>query len=255
MSNIICIANQKGGVGKTTTAINLSASLAAAEKKTLLIDGDSQGNATSGIGADSNKVQKENLYHVMIGHVPLEKVILSTAISHLDVIPANRDLIGLEVEFVNVEEKEKRLTHLLQSLDRDYEFIIIDCPPSLGVMTINALVASDRIIVPLQCEYFAMEGLGYLLNTVKLVKARLNPQLSLGGILLTMFDARNSLAHRVSEDVRKHFGDKVFRTVIPRNVRLSESPSHGLPIILYDIKSRGALAYMELAREIIQGGL
>ncbi|NTW07530.1 MAG: ParA family protein [Syntrophaceae bacterium] len=255
MSNIICIANQKGGVGKTTTAINLSASLAAAEKKTLLIDGDSQGNATSGIGADSNKVQQENLYHAMIGHVPLEKVILSTAISHLDVIPANRDLIGLEVEFVNVENKEKRLLHLLQSLDRNYEFIVIDCPPSLGVMTINALVASDRIIVPLQCEYFAMEGLGYLLNTVKLVKARLNPQLSLGGILLTMFDARNSLAHRVSEDVRKHFGDKVFKTVIPRNVRLSESPSHGLPIILYDIKSRGALAYMELAREIIQRGL
>ncbi|MEN6375714.1 MAG: AAA family ATPase [Smithella sp.] len=255
MSNIICIANQKGGVGKTTTAINLSASLAAAEKKTLLIDGDSQGNASSGIGADSIKVQKENLYHAMIGHMPLEKVILSTAISHLDIIPANRDLIGLEVEFVNVEEKEKRLLNLLQSLDRNYEYIIIDCPPSLGVMTINALVASDRIIVPLQCEYFAMEGLGYLLNTVKLVKARLNPQLSLGGILLTMFDARNSLAHRVSEDVRKHFGDKVFKTVIPRNVRLSESPSHGLPIILYDIKSRGALAYMELAREIIQGGL
>jgi chromosome partitioning protein len=255
MSNIICIANQKGGVGKTTTAINLSASLAAAEKKTLLIDGDSQGNATSGIGADSNIVQKENLYHAMIGHVPLEKVILSTAISHLDIIPANRDLIGLEVEFVNVEEKEKRLMHLLKSMDRSYEFIVIDCPPSLGVMTINALVASDHIIVPLQCEYFAMEGLGYLLNTVKLVRARLNPQLSLGGILLTMFDARNSLAHRVSEDVRKHFGDKVFKTVIPRNVRLSESPSHGLPIILYDIKSRGALAYMELAREIIQGGL
>ncbi len=255
MSNIICIANQKGGVGKTTTAINLSASLAAAEKKTLLIDGDSQGNATSGVGADSGKVQKENLYHAMIGHVPLEKVILATAISHLDVIPANRDLIGLEVEFVHVEEKEKRLTHLLQSLDGNYEFIIIDCPPSLGVMTINALVASNYVIVPLQCEYFAMEGLGYLLNTVKLVKARLNPQLSLGGILLTMFDARNSLAHRVSEDVRKHFGDKVFKTVIPRNVRLSESPSHGLPIILYDIKSRGALAYMELAREIIQRGL
>jgi chromosome partitioning protein len=255
MNNIICIANQKGGVGKTTTAINLSASLAAAEKKTLLIDGDSQGNATSGIGADSIIVQNENLYHAMIGHLPLEKVILSTAIPHLDIIPANRDLIGIEVELVNVEEKEKRLMHLLKAMDRDYEFIIIDCPPSLGVMTINALVASDYVIVPLQCEYFAMEGLGYLLNTVKLVKARLNPQLSLGGILLTMFDSRNSLAHRVSEDVRKHFGDKVFKTVIPRNVRLSESPSHGLPIILYDIKSRGALAYLELAQEIIQGGL
>ncbi len=252
---IICIANQKGGVGKTTTAINLSASLAAAEKKTLLIDSDSQGNASSGMGADSNIVQSENLYYAMIGHKKLEEVILSTVIPHLDVIPANQDLIGLEVEFVNIEGKEKRLAQLLKAMDRDYEYVVIDCPPSLGIMTINALVASDNVIVPLQCEYFAMEGLGYLLNTVKLIQARLNPNLSLGGILLTMFDSRNSLAHRVSEDVRKHFGDKVFKTVIPRNVRLSESPSHGLPIILYDIKSRGALAYMELAQEIIQGGL
>ncbi len=255
MNNIICIANQKGGVGKTTTAINLSASLAAAEKKTLLIDGDSQGNTTSGMGADSNILQNENLYHAMIGQVPLEKVIISTVIPHLDLIPSNQDLIGIEVELVNVEEKEKRLMHLLKAMERNYEYIVIDCPPSLGVMTINALVAADYVIVPLQCEYFAMEGLGYLLNTVKLVKAGLNPQLSLGGILLTMFDARNTLAHRVSEDVRKHFGNKVFKTVIPRNVRLSESPSHGLPIILYDIKSRGALAYLELAQEIIQGGL
>lgn len=255
MSNIICIANQKGGVGKTTTAINLSASLAAAEKKTLLIDGDSQGNASSGIGTDRNAIQNENLYHAMIGEIPLGKVILPTVIPHLDIIPSSQDLIGIEVELVNVEGKETRLLHLLKSMDRDYEFIVIDCPPSLGVMTINALVASDYLIIPLQCEYFAMEGLGYLLNTIKLVKARLNPRLSLGGILLTMFDARNLLTHRVSEDVRKHFGNKVFKTVIPRNVRLSESPSHGLPIILYDIKSRGALAYMELAQEIIQGGL
>lgn len=255
MNKIICIANQKGGVGKTTTAINLSASLAAAEKKTLLIDGDSQGNSTSGIGTDRSSFQKANLYHAMIGEVPFNDVITKTAIPNLDVVPSNQDLIGIEVEFVGLEEKEQRLKKLLNSLDRDYDFIVIDCPPSLGVMTINALVAADYLIVPLQCEYFAMEGLGYLLNTVRLVKTQLNPNLSLGGILLTMFDQRNLLSHRVSDDVRKHFGDKVFKTVIPRNVRLSECPSHGLPIILYDIKSRGALAYMDMAKEIIQGGL
>ncbi|HNZ10514.1 MAG TPA: AAA family ATPase [Smithellaceae bacterium] len=255
MNKIICIANQKGGVGKTTTAINLSASLAAAEKKTLLIDGDSQGNSTSGLGADRNALQAANLYHAMIGQVPLKDVIIHTVVPHLDVVPANQDLIGIEVEFVGLEDKETRLKHLLNTLDTPYDFIVIDCPPSLGVMTVNALVAADDLIVPLQCEYYAMEGLGYLLNTVKLVKAQLNPRLNLGGILLTMFDQRNLLSHQVSDDVRKHFGDKVFKTVIPRNVRLSESPSHGLPIILYDIKSRGALAYMDMAREIIQGGL
>lgn len=255
MNKIICIANQKGGVGKTTTAINLSASLAAAERKTLLIDGDSQGNSTSGIGALSGRLDQANLYHAMIGQVPLEKVILNTMIPHLDIAPSNQDLIGLEVEFVGLEDKEKRLKILISELKKNYEFIVIDCPPSLGVMTVNALVASDYVIVPMQCEYFAMEGLGALLNTVKLVKSQLNPQLSLGGILLTMFDQRNLLAHQVSDDVRKHFGNKVFKTVIPRNVRLSESPSHGLPIILYDIKSRGALAYMEMAQEIIQGGM
>jgi chromosome partitioning protein len=255
MNKIICIANQKGGVGKTTTAVNLSASLAAAEKKTLLIDGDSQGNSTSGIGADRESFQAANLYHAMIGQVPLKDVIIKTAIPHLDVVPANQDLIGIEVEFVGLEHKEHKLKELLNSPDINYDFIVIDCPPSLGVMTVNALVAADYLIVPLQCEYYAMEGLGYLLNTVKLVQAQLNPRLSLGGILLTMFDQRNLLSHRVSDDVRQHFGDKVFKTVIPRNVRLSECPSHGMPIILYDIKSRGAVAYMEMAREIIQGGL
>ena len=253
MNNIISIANQKGGVGKTTTAINLSASLAAAEKKILLIDGDSQGNTTSGMGTDRSSIKEGNLYHAMIGQVPLEKVIQPTALPNLDIIPSNQDLIGIEVEYIDIEDREKRLRRLLKSLDRQYDFIIIDCPPSLGFMTVNALVAADSLIVPLQCEYFAMEGLGYLLNTIKIVKTNLNPSLSLAGILLTMFDSRNLLAHRVSEDVRKHLGNKVFKTVIPRNVRLSESPSHGLPIILYDIKSRGAIAYMELAQEIIQG--
>jgi len=255
MNKIICIANQKGGVGKTTTAINLASSLAAAEKKTLLIDGDSQGNSTSGMGIENSALQEANLYHAMIGKEPLERVIFQTAIPHLDIITANQDLIGVEVEFIHLADREKRLRHLLKSMDRQYDFIIIDCPPSLGFMTINALVAADFLIVPLQCEYFAMEGLGYLLNTVKLVKAKLNPELALGGILLTMFDPRNLLSHRVTEDVKKHFGDKVFKTIIPRNVRLSESPSHGLPIILYDIKSRGAVAYMDLAQEILQGGI
>jgi chromosome partitioning protein len=254
MRKIICIANQKGGVGKTTTAINLSASLAAAERKTLLIDCDSQGNATSGMGIDRDMISKQNLYHALIGKVSLKEVIVGTQLPHLDMAPSNQDLIGIEVEFIPLEEKEKKLRSLLHQLDTAYDFIIIDCPPSLGFLTVNALVASDYLIIPLQCEYFAMEGLGYLLNTVRLIKARLNPALTLGGILLTMFDSRNLLSHRVSEDVRSHFGKSVFKTVIPRNVRLSESPSHGLPIILYDIKSRGAISYMELTREILTNG-
>ncbi len=254
MRKIICIANQKGGVGKTTTAINLAASLAAAEKKTLLIDCDSQGNASSGMGIDKDIISKKNLYHSLIGKVLLKEVIVSTQLPFLDVVPANQDLIGIEVEFVALEDREKKLRILLKNLDAAYDFIIIDCPPSLGFLTVNALVASDYLVIPLQCEYFAMEGLGYLLNTVRLVKTRLNPSLALGGILLTMFDTRNTLSHRVCEDVKKHFGQKVFKTIIHRNVRLSESPSHGLPIILYDIKSRGAVSYMELAQEILTNG-
>ncbi len=254
MRKIICIANQKGGVGKTTTAINLAASLAAAETKTLLIDCDSQGNASSGMGIDKNLITKKNLYHSLIGKVPLKDVIVGTMLPYLDVVPANQDLIGIEVEFVNLKDREKKLRTLLKNLDLAYNFIILDCPPSLGFLTVNALVAADCLIIPLQCEYFAMEGLGYLLNTVKLVKTRLNPSLALGGILLTMFDTRNLLSHQVSEDVRKHLGKKVFNTIIPRNVRLSESSSHGLPIILYDLKSRGAVSYMELAREIMTNG-
>lgn len=254
MRKIICIANQKGGVGKTTTAINLAASLAAAETKTLLIDCDSQGNASSGMGIDKNLITKKNLYHSLIGKVPLKEVIVGTMLPYLDVVPANQDLIGIEVEFVNLKDREKKLRNLLKNLDAAYSFIILDCPPSLGFLTINALVAADSLIIPLQCEYFAMEGLGYLLNTVKLVKTRLNPSLALGGILLTMFDTRNLLSHQVSEDVKRHLGRKVFNTIIPRNVRLSESSSHGLPIVLYDNKSRGAVSYTELAREITTNG-
>ncbi len=255
MNKIICIANQKGGVGKTTTAVNLSASLAAAGKKTLLIDADSQGNATSGLGIDRILHGQSNFYHAMIGQVTLDSVIVETALPSLHMVPSNQDLIGMEVEFVHLEDREVRLRKLLQCMNGSYDFIIIDCPPSLGFMTVNALVAANALIVPLQCEYYALEGLSYLLNTVKLVKANLNPELSLDGILLTMFDARNSLAHRVAEDVRKHLGNKVLKTIIPRNVRLSESPSHGLPIILYDVKSRGAFAYMALAEEILRRGM
>jgi chromosome partitioning protein len=254
MRKIICMANQKGGVGKTTTAINLSASLAAAEKRTLLIDCDSQGNATSGMGIYHDAIGEKNLYHCLIGNMPLRDVIVGTQIPHLDLAPANQDLVGIEVEFISLEDREKRLRNLLRSLETAYEYIIIDCPPSLGFLTVNALVASDYLIVPLQCEYFAMEGLGHLLNTMRLIKNRLNPTLTLRGILLTMYDTRNLLSRRVSEDVRSHFGDLVFKTVIPRNVRLSESPSHGLPIILYDIRSRGAVSYMELAKEILNNG-
>jgi len=254
MRKIICMANQKGGVGKTTTAINLAASLAAAEKRTLLVDCDSQGNATSGMGIAAESVRERNLYHSLIDRIPLREVIVGTQIPHLDLIPANQDLVGIEVEFISLEDREKRLRSLLRELETPYEYVIIDCPPSLGFLTVNALVASDYLIVPLQCEYFAMEGLGHLLSTMGLIKARLNPTLALGGILLTMYDSRNLLSRRVSEDVRSHFGESVFRTVIPRNVRLSESPSHGLPIILYDIKSRGAVSYMELANEIISDG-
>ncbi len=254
MKKFICIANQKGGVGKTTTAINLSASLAAAEKRTLLIDCDPQGNATNGVGIDKEAVREKNLYHALIEKIPIEETVFSTDIPTLDVVPSNQNLIGVEVEFVSLPERETRLKKILKTVDTSYEYIIIDCPPSLGFLTVNSLVASDHLIIPLQCEYFALEGLGQLLNTVKLVQARLNPTLSLAGILLTMFDTRNRLSHRVAEEVNSYFGSRVFKTIIPRNVRLSESPSHGLPIILYDINSRGALSYMKLAREILENG-
>ena len=254
MRKIICIANQKGGVGKTTTAINLAASLAAAEKRTLLIDCDPQGNASSGVGIDRATAREKNLYNALIGEVPLDDIIVGTPIPTLDIVPSNQDLIGVEIEFISLQDREKRLRNILRDVDRPYDYMIIDCPPSLGLLTINSLVAADDVIIPLQCEYFAMEGLGHLLNTIRLIKARLNPTLSMAGILLTMFDTRNRLSHLVEDDVRKHFGEKVFKTIIHRNVRLSESPSHGLPIMLYDIKSRGALSYLELAKEILSNG-
>ena len=254
MRKIICIANQKGGVGKTTTAVNLAACLGVAERKTLLIDCDAQGNATSGMGVDKNQIASQNLYHALLGQISLQDSIIPTQITNLDLIPSTQDLVGIEVEFIHFEDREKRLRNFLRTLEKPYDYIILDCPPSLGFMTINALVAAGSLIIPLQCEYYAMEGLGQLLNTLKVVQGHMNPMLRLGGIVLTMFDARNLLAHKVSEDVRHHFGENVFKTVIPRNVRLSESPSHGLPIILYDVRSRGAMSYMELTKEIIDCG-
>ncbi|MCX7816148.1 MAG: AAA family ATPase [Syntrophales bacterium] len=251
MKGTIAIANQKGGVGKTTTAINLAACIASTERKTLLIDCDAQGNATTGLGVEKSVVEKKNLYHALIGEASLEDVIIPTCVPHLSLVPADRNLIGVEVEFVSLEDRECKLRKILQDVISLYDFIFIDCPPSLGFLTVNALVAADHYIVPLQCEYFAMEGLVHLLNTVRLVRTRLNPKLNLAGILLTMFDSRNLLSHKVSTEVRRYFGEQVFKTVIPRNVRLSECPSHGLPIILYDIRSRGAIAYMELAQEIL----
>jgi len=251
MGKTYVFVNQKGGVGKTTSAINIGAYLALGGKKTLLVDFDSQGNMTSGVGVDRNK---PTVYDLLAGTAKIDTVIRKSPVPGLSVIPASIDLSGAAIELVDQKEREFYLRRALEPVKDKFDYILIDCPPSLGILTLNGLVAADEVLIPLQCEYFAMEGLGHLMNTVKLVRASLNPSLSLGGILLTMFDSRNLLSHRVSEDVKKHFGNKVFNTMIPRNVRLSESPSHGLPIILYDIKSRGALAYMELTREILQNG-
>ncbi len=250
MSRVISVANQKGGVGKTTTAINLSASLAVAERRTLLIDIDPQGNASSGLGISRNDAD-QTIYHALIDGVPLRTLLRDTELTFLKVVPSNINLIGAEIELVSVPEREKRLRNALEDVRGDFDYLVIDCPPSLGLITLNALTASDSVLVPLQCEYYPMEGLSQLVETIKLIKNDLNPGLELEGILLTMFDRRNNISSQVAEEVRKHFGKLVFNTIIPRNVRLSESPSFGKPIILYDADSRGAESYLELAREIL----
>jgi chromosome partitioning protein len=250
MARIISIVNQKGGVGKTTTAINLTASLAAAEKSCLLIDCDPQGNATTGLGISKTGLEK-GLYDLLIGNGSAESVITRTGFSRVHLMGATPNLIGAEVELVSMEEKEFRLRMGLQGLRDKYNYILLDCPPSLGFLTVNALVASDSVLVPLQCEYYALEGLSQLLQTVKAVKKGLNPSLEIERILLTMYDKRNNLSQQVAEDVLEHFKEKVFKTIIPRNVRLSEAPSHGKPILLYDIRSKGAQSYLALARELI----
>jgi len=249
VGRIICIANRKGGVGKTTTAINLSAALGVAGEASLLVDCDPQGNATSGVGVKL-EVDTPTVYDVLLGACQIQEAVQKTAITHLNVLPADHDLIGAEVELFNIENREYRLRTLLHHEREQYHYVLLDCPPSLGLLTVNALTAADSVLIPLQCEYYALEGLRSLLETITLIRERLNPDLAIEGLLLTMFDPRNKLCHQVAEEVRRFFPHQVFNTVIPRNVRLSESPSHGLPVVLYDPSCRGAQSYAELAREI-----
>jgi len=251
MAHIICIANQKGGVGKTTTAINLSASLAVSEKNTLLVDCDPQANATTGIGLDKTTLSR-TLYHGLIGETEVGHIVVDSAIETLKVLPSQVELIGFEVEMMSAPEREIALKKLLLEISDAYEYIIIDCPPSLSLLTLNAMAAADSLLIPLQCEFYALEGLSQLLQTVKRIKETINPGLSIAGILLTMFDSRTNLSYQVAQDAEKHFEDLVFKTVIPRNIRLGESPSFGMPILLYDANSAGAKSYFDLAKEIMR---
>ncbi|WP_297088594.1 AAA family ATPase [uncultured Draconibacterium sp.] len=251
MGKIISLANQKGGVGKTTTTINLAASLAVLEQKVLIIDADPQANATSGLGFDLRNVQS-SIYECIVNEVEAEKAVLNTDIENLDLIPSHIDLVGAEIEMLNLPNREKVLKTALESLKDNYDFIFIDCSPSLGLITVNALTASDSVIIPVQCEYFALEGLGKLLNTIKIIQNRLNPELEIEGFLLTMYDGRLNLSNQVYEEVKHHFQEMVFETVIQRNVKLSEAPSYGKPVVLYDASSKGAINHMNLAREILQ---
>lgn len=253
MGKIISIANQKGGVGKTTTSVNLSACLAQLGKRVLLVDIDPQGNATSGVGI--NKADIDHcIYNVLIEDLPAEDVIVSTDVDKLDIIPATIQLAGAEIELVSIVSRELRLKNSLGKLREIYDYIIIDCPPSLGLLTINALTSSDSVLIPVQCEFYALEGLSQLLNSIRLVQKHLNKNLMIEGVLLTMLDARTNLGQQVIEEVKKYFQEKVYKSIIPRNIRLGEAPSHGKPIIIYDPKSKGALEYQELAKEVLANG-
>lgn len=251
MARIIGVANQKGGVGKTTTAINVAASLAVLEYKTLLVDADPQANSTTGVGFDLHNITS-SLYDCMVNNGKAEDVILKSDVPNLDVIPSHIDLVGAEIEMINYPERERVLKSIIDPIKDRYDFILIDCSPSLGLITVNSLVASDSVIVPVQCEFFALEGLGKLLNTIKIVQSRLNTELQIEGILMTMYDGRLRLSNQVVSEVRKHFDDIVFSTIIHRNTRLSEAPSVGKPVILYDAESKGAVNYLNLAKEILQ---
>lgn len=250
MVKIIAVANQKGGVGKTTTSVNLSACLATLDKKVLLIDIDPQGNATSGFGIDKMKV-KRSTYDVLVDHVDIVDAILSTQIENLTILPATIQLAGAEIELVSIMSRETKLKRAIEAVKYEYDYILIDCPPSLGLLTINSLTAANSVLVPIQCEFYALEGLSQLMNTIGLVQKNLNPILELEGVLLTMFDARTNLSLQVVDEVKSHFRQRVYQTIIPRNVRLSEAPSHGQPVIKYDPRSKGAEVYFELAKEVI----
>lgn len=253
MGRTIAIVNQKGGVGKTTTAVNVAAGLALAEKRTLLVDLDPQGNATTGLGVNKKDLSR-TIYHVLLEGISLKEAVLATSLGYLAIVPADIDLVGAEIELVAAHDRERHLVRALSSVKDEYDYVIVDCPPSLGLLTLNALAAADSALVPLQCEYYALEGLAHILRTISLVRERLNPNLKVEGIVLTMFDGRTSLAAQVRSEVHQHLGSQVMTTIIPRNIRLTEAPSYGKPIMLYDLRSSGATAYLELTKEVLAHG-